>query len=132
MQFWFLKVEPSIYPWENMVEDRITNWDGIYNYQAQKYMRSMKLGNLAFFYHTEKEKAIVGIVKVCREYYCNNDAKFGIVDVEYVESLSNKVTLAQIKQNLDLQEMLILKQPRLSVSPILQKEWDIILQMSTK
>ncbi|XGA08119.1 MAG: EVE domain-containing protein [Wolbachia endosymbiont of Xenopsylla cheopis] len=132
MQFWLLKVEPSVYPWENMIKDKITNWDGVHNHQAQKYMKSMKVDDLAFFYHTEKEKAIVGIVKIHNEYYCNDNTRFGVIDVEYFKPLEKRVTLEQIKQNTNLQNMLILKQPRLSVSSILQREWDTILQMSTK
>ncbi|WP_339045148.1 EVE domain-containing protein [Candidatus Mesenet endosymbiont of Agriotes lineatus] len=132
MQFWLLKVEPSVYPWESIIKDKITSWDGVYNHQAQKYMKSMKVNDLAFFYHTEKEKTIVGIVKVYSEYYCNNNARFGVVDVEYFKPLEKRVTLGQIKQNTDLQNMLILKQPRLSVSSVLQREWDAILQMSAK
>lgn len=132
MQFWLLKVEPSVYPWESIVKDGITSWDGVHNYQAQRYMKSMKIGDLAFFYHTEKEKAIVGIVKIHNEYYYSDNTKFGVVDVEYLKPLEKRITLEQIKHNANLQNMLILKQPRLSVSSVLQKEWDTILQMSTQ
>lgn len=91
----------------------------------------MKIGDMAYFYHTEKERAIVGIVKVCKEYYIrDDDPKFGVVDVECYEELDSPVQLSAIKGNSKLSGMTLLKQPRLSVSPVTEKQWDIILDMS--
>lgn len=129
-QYWLLKVEPSDYPWSKMQSDGKTTWNGIHNYQAQNYLKSMKLGDLAFYYHTEKERAIVGIVKVVKEFYHNDDPKFGEVDVEAVRPLPQPVTLETLKQTDDLQSLTILKQPRLSVSAITPQQWSSILALS--
>lgn len=130
MQYWLLKVEPSDYPWTTMVVDKITTWSGIRNHQAQKYLRTMKIGDQAFYYHTERERAIIGIVKVCKEFYVKDEPKFGMVDVEFVDALDHPVTLADIKQNNSLAKMTLLKQPRLSVSSVSEDHWNLILKMS--
>lgn len=129
-QYWLLKVEPSDYPWSKMQADGKTTWNGIHNHQAQNYLKAMKLGDLAFYYHTEKERAIVGIVKVVKEFYHNDDPKFGEVDVEAVRPLAQPVTLGTLKQTDDLQSLTILKQPRLSVSSITPEQWTSILALS--
>lgn len=130
MQFWLLKSEPSEYSWQEMEKGKVAKWDGVCNYQAQSYMRAMKLGDSAFFYHTGKEKAVFGIVEVFKEYYLINDSKFGLVDVKFSKPLSNQVTLSDIKQNPLLKNMTMLKQPRLSVSQVSEAEWNEIIRMS--
>lgn len=129
-QYWLLKVEPSDYPWSKMEADGKTTWNGIHNYQAQNFLKTMKCDDLAFYYHTEKEKAIVGIVKVVKEFYHNDDPKFGEVDVESVCPLKNPVTLKTLKESKGLELLTILKQPRLSVSSITPEQWNIILKLS--
>ncbi|XP_031622040.1 thymocyte nuclear protein 1-like [Contarinia nasturtii] len=131
-QYWLLKVEPSDYPFSKMKDDGKTTWNGIHNHQAQNYLKSMKCGDLAFYYHTEKEKAIVGIVKIVKEFYHNTDPKFGEVDVEYVRPLEYPVTLKMLKESTDLQSLTILKQPRLSVSSITSQQWDVIIELSNE
>ncbi|MFV1011050.1 EVE domain-containing protein [Wolbachia endosymbiont of Nasonia vitripennis] len=130
MQFWLLKSEPSEYSWQKMGKEQVTQWNGVCNYQAQNYMRAMKLGDLAFFYHTGKERVILGIVEVLKEYYHVYNSKFGLVNVKLLKPLSNQVTLNSIKQNPLLKNMVILKQSRLSVSPVLEAEWNEIIRMS--
>lgn len=130
MQFWLLKSEPSEYSWQKMEADRVVEWDGVRNYQAQNYMRAMKLGDLAFFYHTGKEKAILGMVEVFKEYYRIDHPKFGLVDVKFSKSLNNQVKLQDIKDNPLLKNMVILNQPRLSISPVSEIEWNEIIRMS--
>lgn len=130
MQHWLLKVEPSVYSLDMLKKDKVTTWDGVKNRQAQKYLKTMKISDLAFYYHTEKEKAVVGIVRVHKEYYHSSDPEFGVVDIEYVKPLKSKVTLYAMKQNAALQKLPILRQPRLSVSPVSQEEWDAILNLS--
>ncbi|WP_333024005.1 EVE domain-containing protein [Wolbachia endosymbiont of Pentidionis agamae] len=130
MQFWLFKSEPSKFSIYNMETDKVTSWDGVHNYQAQNYIKIMKLGDLAFFYHTENEKSIVGIVKVQKECYFTNNSKFGLIDVEFSKMLKNSVTLANVRKNVLLKDMRMLKQPRLSISPVLQNEWDEIIRMS--
>lgn len=128
--FWLLKVEPSDYAFAQLRSDKSTVWNGIRNAQAQKYLREMKLNDLALYYHTEKEKSIVGIVKISKEFYCLDDPKFGMVDVEYVRELKKPVTLIEIKETEKLKSMTILKQPRLSVSPITVDQWNCVLKLS--
>lgn len=129
-KYWLLKVEPSDYPWSKMEADGKTTWNGIHNHQAQNFLKAMKCDDLAFYYHTEKEKAIVGIVKVIKEFYHNDDPKFGEVDVESVRPLKNPVTLKMLKESNELQALIILKQPRLSVSSITEEQWNFILKLS--
>lgn len=130
VQYWLLKVEPSDYPFDKMKSDGKTVWSGVRNHQAQKYLRTMKTGDLAFYFHTEKEKAIVGIVRVCTEFYLTDDPKFGMVDVEYYRALKDSVSLQTMKQTDELEGMTTLKQPRLSVSPVTQEQWKCIIEMS--
>ncbi|MDM8335486.1 EVE domain-containing protein [Wolbachia pipientis] len=130
MQFWLLKSEPGEYSWQEIRKDKIVKWDGVCNYQAQNYMKAMKLGDFAFFYHTGKEKAVFGIVEVFKEYYHVSDHKFGLVDVRFFKPLNNQVMLNDIKQNPLLKNMAILKQPRLSISPVSEAEWNEIIRMS--
>lgn len=113
-----------------MKADGKTTWNGIHNHQAQNFLKAMKRDDLAFYYHTEKEKAIVGIVKIVKEFYHNEDPKFGEVDVESVRPLKNPVTLKMLKESQDLQSLTILKQPRLSVSSITPDQWNSILKLS--
>ncbi|XP_044729204.1 thymocyte nuclear protein 1-like [Chrysoperla carnea] len=130
MQYWLFKSEPSAYSWQQMEKEKVTKWDGVRNYQAQKYMKTMKVGDLGFFYHSVKGKAIVGIVEVCKEHYCDDGSKFGQVDVKFSKPLSNHVQLSDLKQNSLLKNMAMLKQSRLSVSPVSENEWDEIIRMS--
>ncbi|WP_353274868.1 EVE domain-containing protein [Wolbachia endosymbiont (group A) of Ennomos erosarius] len=130
MQLWLLKSEPSEYSWQKMEKEQVVEWDGVRNYQAQNYMKIMKVSDLAFFYHTGKEKAILGIVEVFKGYYHINDPKFGLVNVKFLKPLNNQVTLNNIKQNPLLKNMAILKQPRLSIAPVSEIEWNEIIRMS--
>ncbi|WP_168463853.1 EVE domain-containing protein [Wolbachia endosymbiont of Ctenocephalides felis wCfeT] len=130
MRFWLLKSEPSEYSWQKMEADKIAPWDGVCNYQAQNYMKAMKLGDLAFFYHTGKEKAILGVVEIFKEHYTTNSPQFGLVNVKFSKSLNNQVKLSDIKQNPLLKNMPILKQSRLSFSPVSEIEWNEIMRMS--
>ncbi len=130
MRLWLLKSEPSEYSWQKMEKERVVEWDGVRNYQAQNYMKIMKVSDLAFFYHTGKEKAILGIVEVFKEYYHVNDHKFGLVNVKFLKPLNNQVALNNIKQNPLLKNMAILKQPRLSIAPVSEIEWNEIISMS--
>lgn len=129
-QLWLVKVEPSEFSFDRLEREKETAWDGVHNYQAQKYLKEMELNDLVFYYHTEKEKAIVGIAKITKEYYIKDEPKFGVVNVGYERHLKNPVDLKTMKANEELQDMKILKQSRLSVSPITEKQWDVILALS--
>ena len=130
MKYWLLKTEPNDFSWQKMEKEHVAPWDGVHNYQAQNNMKVMKLGDLAFFYHTGKEKSIVGIVEVSKEFYHDDDPKFGQVDVKFFKPINNQVTLSDIKENPLLVNMAMLKQPRLSVSSVSEKEWNEIMRMS--
>lgn len=124
----------SDFPFSKLKAEGKTVWNGVHNHQAQNFLKSMKCGDQAFYYHTEKEKAIVGIAKIVKEFYHNEDPKFGEVDVGYDRPLKNPVTLKMLKEstNEHLQSLTILKQPRLSVSSVTPDQWDAILELSNQ
>lgn len=131
---WLLKSEPSSWSWEDQVREKITKWDGVRNYQARNNMKAMEIDDLCFLYHSAiKEPKIMGIVKVIGLYEPEiNEPNFGYVSVECVEPLENPVTLKQIKTDLELTHIPLLRQSRLSVMPLTSKEWHRILSLSQK
>lgn len=134
MEYWLFKSEPNTWSWNEQLKrgDKGEHWDGVRNYQAAKNMKSMKIGDLGFFYHSVKEKQIVGIVEVIKEYYPDHTDKkniFGMVDLKAIKSLKKTVTLKQIKETSKLKNMQLVKQSRLSVSSITKSEWEIILKL---
>jgi predicted RNA-binding protein with PUA-like domain len=131
--YWLLKSEPDTYSWQQMQTDGISPWDGVRNYQARNNMNAMRIGDLCFFYHSNKDREIVGIVEVVREAYPDHtdpSGKFTMVDVKFCRSLAQPVSLAAIKANQKLQEIALIKQSRLSVMPISPTHWEEILRMS--
>lgn len=119
MQYWLVKSEPETWSWDMQVNKGVEPWDGVRNYTARNYMKKMKLGDLVFFYHSGKERQIVGVVKVVKEYYDDpSEPKFGMVDVETVVEAKTPLTLKSIKEDANLSDMLIIKQSRLSVMPV--------------
>ena len=134
MNFWLFKSEPNTWSWDDQVKKGAVgeHWDGVRNYQASNNMKKMKVGDLGFFYHSVKEKRIIGIVKVIKEYYPDHTDKkniFGMVDLVAVKKLNEFVTLDQIKNTKELLNMPLVKQSRLSVSPVSKAEWEIILKL---
>ena len=135
MHYWLLKSEPSAWSWQNQLDrgEQGEGWDGVRNYQASNNMKAMAVGDLAFFYHSVNEKQIVGIVEVCALYHpdpTDASGRFGMVTVKAVKSLHNPVTLADIKADERLQDMALVRQSRLSVTPVTAKQWTIIMQMA--
>ena len=133
MNYWLVKSEPSSYSWSQMQQDKISPWDGVRNYQARNNLRNMKLDDLAFFYHSNQEKAIKGLIKVVKEYYpdhTDESGRFDMVDFEYVSSSERSISLAEIKQNENLQDIALVKQSRLSVMPITANEYKLIIALS--
>jgi predicted RNA-binding protein with PUA-like domain len=133
--YWLVKSEPFKWSWDQHVKKGVQGWDGVRNYQASNNMKVMKNGDLAFFYHSNEGKEIVGIVEVVKEYHpdpTDDTGKFGMVDFKAVKPLANPVTLEQIKADKKLAKMALLKQSRLSVSPVTKDEWDYILTLSQK
>lgn len=133
MAYWLVKSEPHKYSWDDMVRDGRTIWDGVRNHTAAINLRTMKLGDRAFFYHSNEGKEIVGIVEIVREHYLDpKDAaqRFPAVDVAPVEKLKTPVTLAAIKADPALAEMELVRQSRLSVAPVRDSEWARIMDMA--
>ncbi|MFT6556399.1 EVE domain-containing protein [Sneathiella sp.] len=134
MAYWLIKTEPGSWSWSDQLEagDAGTYWDGVRNYQASNNMKAMKLGDQCFFYHSVKEKSIVGIVEVIKEYYPDHtdaSGRFGMVDVKAVQSFPAPVSLTEIKANEALQDLALIRQSRLSVVPIDPVSWTLICSM---
>ena len=135
MQYWLLKSEPSSWSWQNQLDrgDTGEGWDGVRNHQASNNMKAMQIGDLAFFYHSVNEKQIVGIVEVCALYHpdpTDASGRFGMVTVKAVKSVTKPVTLASIKADEQLQDMALVRQARLSVTPVTEPQWRIIMDMT--
>jgi len=132
MAHWLLKSEPDDWSWaEQVAKGRDgAEWTGIRNFAAQKHLRAMKKGEQAFFYHTGKERAIVGIVRVIAEAHPDStDSAWRAVDVAAVRQLPTPVSLEQIKANQRLAGMVLVRQSRLSVQPVTEAEWGIVCKM---
>ena len=133
MAYWLIKSEPFKYAWDQFVADGATFWDGVRNYGARNNLRSMKKGDLAFFYHSNEGLEIVGIAKVIKESYqdpTTDETAWLVVDFKPHKKLKNTVTLAAIKATPSLSNMALIRLGRLSVQPVLEEEWEIIMAMS--
>lgn len=128
MRYWLFKSEPSEWSWDDQVAkgDAGEEWDGVRNYQARNFMREMKLGDRGFFYHSQKDREIVGIVEVSAEAHpdsTTDDPRWECVDIRAIEPLPTPVNLDRIKAEPELAEMILVKNPRLSVQPVREDEW---------
>jgi predicted RNA-binding protein with PUA-like domain len=135
MQYWLFKSEVSTWSWQDQLNkgDAGEEWDGVRNYQARNNMRSMKVGDLGFFYHSQKEKEIVGIVEVIAEAHpdsTTDDERWDCVDIRAVRSLPQPVTLEMCKADERLKDMVLVNNTRLSVQPVTAAEWDIVRAMA--
>ena len=135
MNYWLLKSEPNVWSIDQQIKSgsKGAPWDGVRNYQAANNLRSMKKGDLCFFYHSNIGKEIVGIVEVTKEAYLDKTDKTGrfvAVTVKFKEKLKKPVTLEEIKKNKELSQLSLIKQSRLSVMSIDSKSWKILLRMS--
>jgi predicted RNA-binding protein with PUA-like domain len=134
MNHWLFKTEAETFSWD-MQKSRGAKgepWSGVRNWQAARNMKEMKIGDLGFFYHTGDEKQIVGIVEVIGEYRkdpTDETGKFGLVDVKAVKDLPKPVTLAQVKADPKLKDMVLAKVARLSVQPVTPEEWKYICKL---
>ncbi len=134
MRHWLLKSEPDAWSWDQQVArgDAGEEWTGVRNYQARNFMREMEVGDRCFFYHSQTDKAVVGIVEVIAPAHpdsTSDDPRWDCVDVKAVAPLPKPVTLDQIKARGDLAEMVLVKNSRLSVQPVTDGEWAIICKM---
>ena len=135
MQYWLFKSEPHTWCWDEQVAkgDIGEEWDGVRNYQARNFMRQMKVGDQGFFYHSLKEKSVVGIVEVISAAHpdsTSDDPRWECVDIKAVKSVPHPVSLAQIKECKDLENMVLVKNSRLSVQPVTPHEWSTICKMA--
>ena len=133
MAYWLLNSEPAKYSWDQLVKDGRTHWNGVRNYQAANNLKAMRLGDLAFYYHSVEGLAIVGIVEIAREYYPDpSDAsgRFGMVDVKPVRPVKKPVALQEIKAEPRLAELGLVRQSRLSVVAVGAAEWRLICKMA--
>lgn len=133
-KYWLLKSEPNSWSWTEQLEAKVTYWDGVRNYQAAKFINQMKINDLAFFYHSGKQRAIIGIVKIVSLSYpdhTDKTGKFVMVDVEALYTLEKPVSLSTIKSINKLQNLKLIKQPRLSVMPIELSEWLTICNLTS-
>jgi len=130
---WLVKQEPEDYSWDDLVRDKKTAWTGVRNFQARNNLRNMKTGDAVLFYHSGKEKSVIGIAEVAKAAYADptaDDDSWIAVDIKPVKRLANPVSLADIRANAKLHDLLLVRQSRLSVMPVSIKDFDEIVRMS--
>ncbi|HQV55277.1 MAG TPA: EVE domain-containing protein [Chitinophagaceae bacterium] len=133
MAYWLAKSEPSTYSWDDLVKEKQTCWSGIRNYAARIHMRNMKKGDEVFFYHSNEGVEIVGIAKVIKEAYpdpTTDDDRWVAVDLKPVKKLKSSVSLDAIKKEKRLKEMALVRISRLSLQPVSDEEWEIVMKMA--
>ncbi len=132
LRYWLVKSEPFKYSWEDLVKDGWTYWDGVRNYEARNNIRAMAVGDQLLFYHSNEDRAVVGIAEVIREHYqdpTTDDDRWSVVDIKPLQALSAPVTLAEIKREPRLGYMQLVTRSRLSVSPVTADEFGVIVAM---
>jgi predicted RNA-binding protein with PUA-like domain len=133
MSYWLVKSEPSVYSWDQFVKDGRTSWTGVRNYAARLHLNAMKKNDEVLFYHSNEGLDIVGIAKVIKEAYPDNttdDPRWVTVDLKPVRKLKKPVSMNDIKKEKKLQEMALIRISRLSVQPVSEEEWRIIMNMA--
>jgi predicted RNA-binding protein with PUA-like domain len=135
MRYWLFKSEPNTWGWDHQVAkgDQGQEWDGVRNYQARNFMREMQVGDQGFFYHSVDEKRIVGIVEVCATVHpdsTTDDARWECVDLRALRPIARPVSLDRIKDEPRLSDMVLVKNSRLSVQPVTEDEWNIVLELA--
>lgn len=130
MAYWLLKSEPDSYGWDDLVKDGGTEWDGVRNHAAAKHLRAMAVDDRALFYHSGKDKAAVGVARIARAAQPDGDEGWVSVRVEPDQPLPRPVTLAMMKATEDLKDMAMLRQSRLSVSPVSDAEWEVVMGLA--
>ena len=134
MRYWLFKSEPSVWSWDMQVARGAAGeeWTGVRNYQARNFMREMSLKDRGFFYHTERQRAVVGLVEVCKTVHPDStteDPRWECVDIRSLRPMTRPVTLDEIKAASALSDMVLVRNSRLSVQPVTQTEWKLICQM---
>jgi predicted RNA-binding protein with PUA-like domain len=132
VNYWLVKSEPDVYSYERLTSEGFAQWDGVRNYQARNNLRAMKMGDLCLFYHSNIGLEVVGIAKVSREYFPDPTAEKGdwsAVELEPVKAFSRAVKLSEIKSHPGLQELLLVRNGRLSVMPVTSAEFSTLLSL---
>jgi predicted RNA-binding protein with PUA-like domain len=135
MAYWLVKSEPSVYSWDQLHKDKQTVWSGVRNYAARLHLRNMKKGDEVFYYHSNEGTEIVGIAKVVKEHYqdpTTEDDKWVAVDIKAYKKLKKPVSLDQIKKEKKLAAMALVRIGRLSVQPVTDEEWALVMAMGGK
>jgi predicted RNA-binding protein with PUA-like domain len=129
-----VKSEPSVYPFDRLVTEGRTSWDGVRNFEARNNLRAMKKGDLLLFYHSNEGKAVVGVARVAREAYPDptTEEDWSVVDVEPVKALKRPVTLDEMRAHELLGKMMIFRRSRLSVVPVTDEEFDTVVELGSK
>lgn len=135
MRYWLFKSEPGNWSWQDQLAKGVggEEWDGVRNYQARNFMRDMAVGDRGFFYHSQNEKAVVGIVEVIAEAHPDStttDGRWECVDIRAIAPVKQPVTLDQIKADPRLSDMVLVRNSRLSVQPVTDREWAIICDLA--
>lgn len=133
MAYWLAKSEPTTYSWDEFVNEKQTCWSGVRNYAARLHLRAMKKGEEVFFYHSNEGTNIVGIAKVIKEAYqdpTTTDERWVAVDLKPVRKIKNPVTLETIKKDKRLANMALVRLGRLSVQPVTDEEWNIVMELA--
>lgn len=133
MAYWLVKSEPSAYSWEQFEKDKQTGWTGVRNYAARNHLKSMKKGDEVFFYHSNEGLEIAGIAKVAKEAYqdpTTEETAWVCVDLKPFKKLKKPVSLDAIKKEKRLKDMALVRIGRLSVQPVTEKEWDVIMELA--
>lgn len=131
MNYWLLKTEPDTYSWDDLVTDKKTTWDGVRNFQARTHLKTMKKDDTVFVYHTGDEKSVIGIAKVLKDGYPDpKDKDWVVVDLAPEKKLKKPISLAQIKADKRLSDMVLVRASRLSVQPVKPEEFDLIVALS--
>jgi predicted RNA-binding protein with PUA-like domain len=133
MAYWLVKSEPSTYSWEQLEKDKQTMWDGVRNYAARNHLKTMKKGDEVLFYHSNEGTEIVGIAKVAKEFYpdpTTDEDAWVVVDLKPFKKLKKPVSLPQVKADKRLTNMALVRLGRLSVQPVTDEEWGIVMEMA--
>ncbi len=133
MNYWLVKSEPFKYSWETFAKEKQTFWDGVRNYTARIHLNSMKKGDEVLFYHSNEGLEIVGIAKVVKEAYpdpTTDDERWVAVDLKAVRKIKKPISLAQMKADKRLSQMALIRISRLSVTPVTDKEWAVVMELA--
>ncbi|MFD3393696.1 EVE domain-containing protein [Aquirufa sp. OSTEICH-129V] len=133
MNYWLVKSEPFKYSWDDFVKEGKSVWDGVRNYQARNNLKAMQTGDWVFFYHSNEGMEVVGLAEISKEFYqdpTTEDPRWVVVELKPIKKLAKTVTLKAMKSDERLSNLALIKQSRLSVTPVLKAEFDIILSLA--